>query len=104
MGGRGCADQSVNTGGPKTSGVEGHLFGGPPISAETCKLFVSGLRVGSQRTFATEFTKLCHDCLGIQLATVNVSVVGVDAHGLSRAVMKLQTVDEAKQILEESAS
>lgn len=72
----------------------------PPVSAETCKLFVSGLSVGSQRTFASEFTKFCRDCLGIQLASVNVSVVGVDTHGLSRAVVKLQTVAEAKRILE----
>lgn len=72
----------------------------PPISAESCKLFVTGLSVGSQRTFASEFTKLCRDCLDIPLTTVNVSVVGVDTHGLSRAVVKLQTVAEAKRIME----
>lgn len=72
----------------------------PPLSAETCKVFVSGLLVGSQRTFASEFTRFCTGFLRIQPVLLGVSVVGADAHGLSRAVVRLQSVAEATRMLE----
>lgn len=73
----------------------------PPPAVESNTLFVRGLHVASGVTPPAQFMSLCRDDLHMLVAPVveDVTVRGLNAHGLSSMTARMASVPEAKRVL-----
>ena len=74
----------------------------PPLPAESNKLIVCGLHVASNVMLDAQFAQLCTEELHLRPAPLVAAwnLLGVDSHGLSSVTVRLQSVAEAKRVLQ----
>ena len=74
----------------------------PPLPAESNKLIVCGLHVASNVMLDAQFAQFCTEELHLRPAPLVAAwnLLGVDSHGLSSVTVRLQSVAEAKRIMQ----
>lgn len=74
----------------------------PPLPAESNKLIVCGLHVASNVMLDAQFAQFCTEELHLWPAPLVAAwnLLGVDSHGLSSVTVRLQSVAEAKRIMQ----
>jgi hypothetical protein len=74
----------------------------PPLPAESNKLIVCGLHVASNVMLDAQFAQFCTEELHLRPAPLVAAwtLLGVDSHGLSSVTVRLQSVAEAKRVLQ----